>query len=222
MSKTEEQKQKIVQIYRKRAGNYNLTANLYYLFGYREYAYRKKAVEALNLSEGDSVIDLCCGTGLNFSFLQEKIGLEGKIIGVDLTDAMLEKARERVKRNEWDNVELIQSDVAKYKFPKRINAILSTYALALVPEYDEVVQRAYDSLVSEGRFVELGLKIPKNSLARLKSLIYSLIRPFGNPEGYISNKVWESVEDHFDEHELINLYGGISYITIGEKNGSKA
>src|SRR3989338_11398117 len=98
MYKTEEQKQKIVQIYRKRAGNYNLTANLYYLFGYREYAYRKKAVEALNLSEGDSVIDLCCGTGLNFSFLQEKIGLEGKIIGVDLTDEMLEGQRKSQKK----------------------------------------------------------------------------------------------------------------------------
>jgi demethylmenaquinone methyltransferase/2-methoxy-6-polyprenyl-1,4-benzoquinol methylase len=50
---------------------------------------RKRAVRALNLQRGDTVVDIGCGTGLNFPLLQGAIGPEGTIVGVDLTDAML-------------------------------------------------------------------------------------------------------------------------------------
>ena len=49
-------KNEIVRIYRKRAKHYDLTANPYYLLGLREFAYRKKTVEALNLKPGDMCI----------------------------------------------------------------------------------------------------------------------------------------------------------------------
>lgn len=50
---------------RKRSRWYDFTANLYYLLGFREWAYRKKAVAALNLKPGDTVVEIGCGTGLN-------------------------------------------------------------------------------------------------------------------------------------------------------------
>jgi len=53
----------VVDLYRRRARRYNLTANLYYLIGYREYAYRKRAVAALDLAPGDTVVEIGCGTG---------------------------------------------------------------------------------------------------------------------------------------------------------------
>ncbi len=88
-------RQKIQDLYRKRTGRYDLTANLYYLIGLREWHYRQREVDALQLKEGDFVVELGCGTGLNFPLLQRVIGLEGRIIGVDLTDRMLEQA------NKW-------------------------------------------------------------------------------------------------------------------------
>jgi len=57
-------------LYRKRAGHDDWTANLYYLIGYRGWAYRRRAVAALGLGAGDAVVEMCCGTGLNFSLLQ--------------------------------------------------------------------------------------------------------------------------------------------------------
>ncbi len=86
----------IVDIYRKRAKHYDVSANLYYLIGFREYAYRRKAVAALKLQPGDTVVEIGCGTGLNFPLLQQAVGPEGRLIGVDLTDSMLEQARQRV------------------------------------------------------------------------------------------------------------------------------
>lgn len=45
------------------------------------------------------------GTGLNFSYLQNKIAPGGRIIGVDLTDAMVERAQFRLSRQKWSNVD---------------------------------------------------------------------------------------------------------------------
>lgn len=75
------------------------------------------AVEALHLQKGDTVVEIGCGTGLNFSLLQDRIGPQGRIIGVDMTDAMLDQARARIAKHDWDNVELIQCDAGDYEFP---------------------------------------------------------------------------------------------------------
>src|SRR6516225_8125230 len=127
-------KQEIVEVYRKRAKRYNFTAQLYYLLGFREWAYREKAVEALALKRGDAVVEIGCGTGLNFGLLENAIGREGKIVGVDLTDAMLSRAQERVRQNGWSNVELVQSDAATFPFPQTVDGIISTFALTHVEE----------------------------------------------------------------------------------------
>jgi len=133
-------KKEIIDLYRKRGKRYDFTANLYYLFGFREYAYRRRAVEELGLEKGDTVVEIGCGTGLNFPFLQEKVGSSGKIIGVDLTDAMLRQARKRVEKNGWKNVELILQDASKFSFPSGIDGIISTFALTLVPDYEQVIR----------------------------------------------------------------------------------
>ena len=62
------------------------------MIGFRLYHYRKLTIEFLDLKRGDTVVELGCGTGLNFPLLQQRIGDEGKIIGVDITDKMLENA----------------------------------------------------------------------------------------------------------------------------------
>jgi demethylmenaquinone methyltransferase/2-methoxy-6-polyprenyl-1,4-benzoquinol methylase len=104
----------MISIYRKRAKRYDWTTLLLYLIGFRHWTYRKCAVEALCLQKGNTVVDLGCGTGLNFTLLQEQIGPEGKIIGVDLTDAMLAEAHQRVLTRGWLNVELVKSDAALF------------------------------------------------------------------------------------------------------------
>jgi len=59
-------KKELIDLYRLRSRNYDITANLYYLIGFREQAYRKKAVRTLDLKPGDTVVEIGCGTGLNF------------------------------------------------------------------------------------------------------------------------------------------------------------
>jgi ubiquinone/menaquinone biosynthesis C-methylase UbiE len=152
-------KDEVRDIYRKRASRYDFTANLYYLIGFREWAVRKRSVRALNLQPGDTVVEVGCGTGLNFSLLQEAVGPEGRIVGVDLTDAMLEQARRRVERRGWSNIELVHSDAAQYRFPEGVNGLLSTFAITLVPEFDAVIQNGASALAPGGRWVVSDFKM---------------------------------------------------------------
>src|SRR5689334_7008047 len=113
----------MIDIYRQRAKSYDTSG----ISGLEPW--RKEAVRTLGLTRGDRVVDIGCGTGLNFGSLQEAVGPEGRIIGVDLTDAMLDQARQRVTEHGWTNVELVQSDAAQYAFPDHVDGIISVFAL---------------------------------------------------------------------------------------------
>ena len=153
-------KETMAGLYRRRADWYDLSANAYYLIGVRESAYRRRAVQALQLHPGDTVVEIGCGTGLNFDLLQERIGPRGQIVGVDLTPEMLSKAGERVKRRGWSNVRLIQSDASAFEFPRPVEGVISTFALTLVPDYDRVIEHAARALGQGRRMVILDFKLP--------------------------------------------------------------
>ncbi len=203
-------------LYRKRAKNYDITANLYYLIGFREFAYRKKAVEALGLMPGGTTVEIGCGTGLNFPLLQDRVGPEGKIIGVDLTDAMLDKARARARDNGWTNVELVCEDASRYQFPRNVDGIISTFALTLVPEFDEVVRKGADALSPGGRFVILDFKMPSTRIAAFAPLMAYITKPFGVSMEMAERHPWESVARYLDNASFKDYYGGFVYIAAGE------
>lgn len=71
---------------------------------------RRIGIRQLWLRPGATVVDIGCGTGLNFALLEEAIGPTGRIVAVDLSDDMLAAARRRTQKYGWDNVELLQVD----------------------------------------------------------------------------------------------------------------
>ena len=210
--------EEIVDIYRKRAKRYDLTANLYRLVGFREPAYRRMAVKALNLHRGDTVVEIGCGTGLNFSLLRRAVGPSGKIIGVDLTDAMLAQARRRVEDEGWANVELVQSDAAQYQFPTDVSGIMSSFAITLVPEFDQVIRNGCKALSPGKRWVVLDFKLPTQPLLRLfVPLVVFVTRPFGVRIEMAERHPWESIDRYLVNTTLTALYMGMAYMAVGER-----
>lgn len=208
-------KHKIIRIYDNRAKRYDLTANAYYLLGFREFAYRKKAAQALRLQPGDTVVELGCGTGLNFGLLRQGVGARGRIIGVDLTPAMLDRARQRARRNRWDNIELVQSDAAAYRFPERVDGIISTFALTLVPEYDRVIRNCTAALPPGKRFVILDFKKPAEWPGWLIQTFALLTRPFGVTLDLADRHPWESIRRHLAFVAFKEFYFGSVYVCVG-------
>lgn len=76
--------------YREHADDYDLASA-------GAHAVRARAVRLLDLCPGDVVLDVGCGTGLNFGLIAERIGPEGRIVGIELCGDMLAQAQERLE-----------------------------------------------------------------------------------------------------------------------------
>jgi ubiquinone/menaquinone biosynthesis C-methylase UbiE len=211
-------KEGIKTLYHKRAKRYDLSANLYYLAGFREHTYRKKAVKALDLKPGDTVVEIGCGTGLNFSLLQKAIGPEGRIIGVDLTEEMLDRAKKRIERKGWANVELVRCDAESFQFPENLGGVFSTFAITLIPEFDRIIKNGAESLKTGKKLVVLDFKLPDNAPKLLIKLAVFLTRPFGVSLELAERHPWESVSRYLSYFTLRQLYFGFVYIAAGKKN----
>ena len=212
---------RLIETYRKKAKRYDVTSRLYPAPGYPQRGQRLRAVEALQLRCGAHVVDVACGTGLNFSLLQEQIGPEGRIVGVDLTDAMLAQAQQRVEANGWSNVSLVQADAAAFEFPSEVDAILSTYALTQVPECREVVANGAAALSAGGRWVVLDLKVPDNAPRRLAQLGVAAVRPFASIEEWMARRPWEAIRaamaEELTEATWTELFFGTAFIAAGSR-----
>ena len=186
-------RERLVETYRSRAKHYDITSRFYPVPGYPQRAHRLRAIEALGLRVGDSVIEIACGTGLNFRWIEELIGPSGRIIGVDLTDAMLAQAQARIVRNGWRNVSLVHADAADFEFPDGVDAILCTYALSHVPECAEVIAHGAAALSGGGRWVVLDLKVPDDMPRWLRRLGITLVRPFASIDEWCARRPWDAI-----------------------------
>jgi demethylmenaquinone methyltransferase/2-methoxy-6-polyprenyl-1,4-benzoquinol methylase len=193
MSQLDATQERLVEIYRRKAKHYEIVSRLYPVPGYPLWAQRRRAVQALRLRPGGTVVDLACGTGQNFSLLERAIGPDGRIVGVDLTDAMLAQAQRRIERNGWSNVSLVQADAAHYAFPAEVDAILSTYALSHLQECGGLIAHGAEALARDGRWVVLDLKAPDNAPRLLAQLGAALGRPFGPIDEWLARRPWEGI-----------------------------
>ena len=209
---------RVVTAYRKYAENYDLAVKFYRLLGIKIGKYRKMTVDSLELSKGDTIVELGCGTGLNFPLVLDRIGSEGKLIGVDITDKMLDQARLRVKENEWNNVELVQCDFAEYDFPKEIDGVFATGALSYSPDYDNVIKKVHDALKKGKKFALLDFKMSKGPARIFAPLIVACTKPFAADEKYLKATAWKSMEKYFEKTTFQEGWGGFLYLSIGKKD----
>lgn len=103
--------------------------------------YRQKVVDELPLRRGDTVIDAGCGTGLCFELLQERIGPEGVLVGVDAAPDMLQLAAKRVAEGGWSNVVLTCAPLEDAELPQADHALFCAVhdILQSTPALDNVL-----------------------------------------------------------------------------------
>jgi ubiquinone/menaquinone biosynthesis C-methylase UbiE len=215
------EREHLIKTYRKKAKHYDITSRLYPAPGYPQRAQRLRAVQALSLRPGDTVIDIACGTGLNFPLIQQVIGPEGRIVGVDLTDAMLARAQDRIAAHGWSNVSLVQADAAAFDFPAEVDAILTTYALSQVPECAEVIARGAAALSGRGRWAVLDLKIPGNTPGWMAHLGTAVVRPFASIDEWIMRRPWEAIrlamQEELADLSWTELCFGTAFLAAGSR-----
>jgi ubiquinone/menaquinone biosynthesis C-methylase UbiE len=116
---------------------------------------RARAIDLLELRPGAKVLDVACGTGVNFAPIEKRIGPSGCLVGLDLTPQMLGRARARATRHDWHNVRLYQSDASQLSAQRlealgalgpgeQFDAALCTLGLSVIPDW----QRAWLAMLS--------------------------------------------------------------------------
>jgi demethylmenaquinone methyltransferase/2-methoxy-6-polyprenyl-1,4-benzoquinol methylase len=167
------------------------------------------------------VVDIACGTGLNFPLIEEVIGPGGRIVGVDLTDAMLAQAQVRIETNGWSNISLVQADAAGFDFPAGVDAILSTYALSHVPRSAEVIAHGAAALSAGGRWVVLDVKVPDGTPGRLAQLGTAMVRPFASIDEWMMRRPWEVVrvamQKELADFSWTELCFGTAFLAAGSR-----
>jgi len=105
------------------------------------------------IKKGDVVIDLGSGAGNDAFIARHETGETGKVIGIDFTPAMIDKARKNAEVRGFHNVEFRQGDIEKMPVTAdTADVIVSNCVLNLVPNKEEVIKEIYRVLKAGGHF----------------------------------------------------------------------
>ncbi|MCO6500101.1 MAG: arsenite methyltransferase [Vicingus serpentipes] len=123
--------------------------------------------EFAQIKEGDKVLDLGSGAGNDCFVARELVGASGKVIGVDMTDVMIDKARENAEKLNFNNVEFRLGDIENLPVGgNQIDVVISNCVLNLVPDKVKAFAEVYRVLKPGGHFsmsdVVLKGNLPEN------------------------------------------------------------
>lgn len=105
------------------------------------------------IKKGDTVVDLGSGAGNDCFVARAETGETGKVIGIDFTPAMIEKARANADKLGFNNVEFRQGDIEKMPLTANVaDVVVSNCVLNLVPDKDAVFKEVFRVLKPGGHF----------------------------------------------------------------------
>ena len=109
--------------------------------------------EFAKIKEGDTVIDLGSGAGNDCFVARRHTGEKGKVIGIDFTTAMIDRARTNAEKLAYQNVEFRQGDIEQMPVTSNIaDVVVSNCVLNLVPNKENVIKEIYRVLKPGGHF----------------------------------------------------------------------
>ncbi len=209
--------EQVQQTYRREArvrGAYDLGVQAIFL-GQND-RFRRRMVSRLDLSAGDRVLDIGCGTGLNFNALVDAVGPTGEVVGIDLTNEMLAQADHRIEQNRWINVRTQQADATALPFEAgEFSAVCSTLAFSVIPDTRKALEQAQRVLKPGGRISLLDCP-PLGGKVRW---LGPILRPLGKyfvawqPEADIV----EVLTEVFGKCKVLRMVGGLYFIASTSK-----
>ncbi len=104
------------------------------------------------IKEGDIVLDLGSGAGIDAILAAKKVGPKGKVIGVDMTEEMIEKAKENAKKQGIENAEFLLGEIENLPLPDNfVDTIITNCVINLTPDKAKTFSEAYRVLKPGGK-----------------------------------------------------------------------
>jgi len=208
--------EKVKTIYNGKTGKkYNISMSHFFA------RFKKKAFKASSLKKGDRVIVFCCGTGLDFPYIQGSIGAGGSIIGIDFSSQMLDSAAKMVARSGWKNVVLIQDDVTnlKHKFDFKFDAGICTLGLSIIPNFYLAYENLVSNIKENGELIIGDMKLASGWQARFNPLTILLSRKYGGSlVGHKNSlKIISRMNQELMDVTYREFFMGAYYFCVGRK-----
>jgi demethylmenaquinone methyltransferase/2-methoxy-6-polyprenyl-1,4-benzoquinol methylase len=166
--------------YDRIARTYSLLEPLYLIFP----PARRRAVAALGLKAGDTVLEIGAGSGRNFPYLVEAVGPSGTVIGVDASPGMLAEAGKLVERHGWSNIRLLQQDAARLEIGSDVDGVLFSLSYSAMPEPRPALARAWERLRPFSRVVVMDAGLTEGGPWRLLAPIARLLVKYAPGDAY--------------------------------------
>jgi demethylmenaquinone methyltransferase/2-methoxy-6-polyprenyl-1,4-benzoquinol methylase len=185
--------------------------------GQFERFYRTVAAE-LDARPGGTLLDLGCGLGTLVPHLLPKVAPGGTVIGVDVAERLLERARQRAEREAWPGVTLVHADVRDFAPPRPVDGIAFCLSLTALSGPVACLERALSWLVPGGQLVVLD-SLPEAERPLARRVIRAKARFVGAEpsEGPLRYLV-----DHLEAARIRRFQLGVYTLVSGRKRGGRS
>ncbi len=129
-----------------------------------------------SLKEGEIVLDLGSGAGFDCFLAANKVGQKGKVIGIDMTSEMIERARENARKSGYENVEFRLGEIENLPVADNsVDAIISNCVINLSPDKGRVFKEAYRALKPGGRVMVSDIVLLKELPESVKNSVEAYV-----------------------------------------------
>ena len=129
-----------------------------------------------SLEEGQTILDLGSGAGFDCFLAAEKVGYTGKVIGVDMTPEMIEKARKNTNKTDYQNIEFRLGEIENLPVAdNEVDVIISNCVINLSPNKEKVFKEAWRVLKPGGKLMVSDIVLLKELPDQIKNSIQAYV-----------------------------------------------
>lgn len=178
---------------------------------------RNELLAQLGLEAGDTVLEVGCGPGVNFGAVRDAVGESGRLVAVDYSPEMVERAEHRIDDNEWENVEVYRADATTADLGGPYDAAIATLSLSVMPDVERAVRNVHAALEPGAPIGVLDLQEFQSGPVRVfNPLLRWFLRWYANWNA--NEAVRPAVEQVFGGYELLDTFMlGAAYTVKAER-----
>jgi len=178
---------------------------------------RYEAVQRLHLQPGDRVIDAGCGNGGSFPFLVNQVGPSGDVVGIEISSAMAQRARQHIHEHEWKNVAVIEGSAEIAVLNGEFDALL-LFAAHEILTSAAMLDHLFAHLKDDARVASFGAKLTPPPLGWLFNPFFRLISRKWLPNSTpIDTQPWRLLSPRLAQIKVEQRIGGVMYLVSGQR-----